>query len=661
MDDTKENISIEQLSKIENLSVRSTNVCEWNGLKDLTAILSYYGENNNFLSLRNCGQKSNIELIKLCKRNENFLIKAIKTVTENPLQKQLEILTARQKQILNNVINSQLKELSKRANNAIKVFANSDASLKSLYEIIINPNFDIKNFRNVGGKTEEELKDFFKNLRDQLELISVFNDEKELTIELFSTYLKRKFDVEQDVLKEIFNNYNLENRLPLFKALLVLINRELVFTNKEKEVFEKGLNFWQENNAKTLEEIAVICNVTKERMRQIKNRLLDELREKFAFIKGFELEAINLYGIDFTNDFILLTEELVCEINEKEKNTFNHLFINLIFSILFEDSLKIVGNIESAIFNSAKARGVQHNWCSTYLIKNELFNLYDFEAFVNDIDKRLSERIEEDYSFHFETYLHKFLKVEYSGDLMSIIPIAEHILYNEFVLTLDRYEQITFKRNTKKQVFEYVYDILGDKNEPLTVYQIYEILNANFPDVTKNAKALRGSCQRAPNLIYFGRSSTYGLKNWEDNESIKGGTIRSITEEYLLNFNSPKHIFEITEHINRFRDTNAKNIHANLKLDESGTFELFPQSFVGLKIKSKYPEYQKYYTIPRFLGKSIMAFLRNKEQLFINDLINFVSSNTNLSSDDALLVIRQLEVDKYLIIENSTVVNNGKY
>ena len=36
-------------------------------------------------------------------------------------------------------------------------------------------------------------------------------------------------------------------------------------------------------------------------------------------------------------------------------------------------------NIESLIFNSAKARGVQHCWNSTYLINNELFKLFDFE------------------------------------------------------------------------------------------------------------------------------------------------------------------------------------------------------------------------------------------------------------------------------------------
>jgi hypothetical protein len=149
MDNDKENISLDKLTEIENLSVRSSNVCELNGLNDLTSILAYFRKNSDFLALRNCGQKSNTELVELCGRYESFTVETIKATPEYPLKKKLENLTARQKQILNNVINSQLNELSNRANNVLKVFTNSNTSLKGLFEIIINPDFDIKNFRNV--------------------------------------------------------------------------------------------------------------------------------------------------------------------------------------------------------------------------------------------------------------------------------------------------------------------------------------------------------------------------------------------------------------------------------------------------------------------------------------------------------------------------------
>jgi len=586
MDDVKENINLYKLTKIENLSVRSLNVCEWNGLIDITSIFAYFLENSDFLRLRNCGQKSNLELIELCRRYEKYISNPEKVIQENSLEKKIDALTVRQKKILNNIINYQIRNLSIRTFNCIDKYSTSNFDLKGLKEIIINRKFNYRNLRNVGKQSESELNDFFENIREQLELLSIFNDEREFTIELFRSYLKRTFNIEQGILNEILKKYDFENGLPLFKTLDVLIKREIIFTNKEKEIFEKGLNFWQENNTKILEDIAELCNITRERTRQIRNKLLDEIRNKFDFIKGFELEALNLYGIDFTSDFIILTEESVNEINEKEKNTFNHLFINLIFSILYENSLKLVGNIESVAFNSAKARGVQHKWYSTYLINNELFNLFDFEAFVNDVDRRLTERIEDDYSFHFETYLYKFLKVEYSEELVRIIPVTEHILFNEFEITVDILDNIVFKRNTIKQVYEYAYEALEALGEPSKVRDICKKVIEIYPDYSTDESSIRAAMQRKRGFISFGRTSTYGLKEWEEEKDIRGGTIRDITEEFLISLNEPKHINDITEYVNRYRETTAKNIYANLKIEENNRFVFFSGMIIGLKSKN---------------------------------------------------------------------------
>ena len=183
MEIVKENISLEQLAKMENLSICSSNVCEWNGLKNLTAILSYYWENNDFLGLRNCGSKSNIELIELCKKYEKYISQPEKIIPENPIEKQIDSLTIRQKKILNNSINSLIRNLSVRTFNCIDKYSNSNFSLIGLREIIINRDFNFRNLRNVGKLSEDELKYFFINIREQLVLISIFTDEKVFTIE----------------------------------------------------------------------------------------------------------------------------------------------------------------------------------------------------------------------------------------------------------------------------------------------------------------------------------------------------------------------------------------------------------------------------------------------------------------------------------------------
>src|SRR3990170_7507934 len=97
------NISLNELFRIENLSARSKNVCEWNSLSDINSILNHYWKYNDFLKLRSCGQKSNMELVDVCKKYEKLTInpklETISVTPVNPLLVKIETLTIRQKQI----------------------------------------------------------------------------------------------------------------------------------------------------------------------------------------------------------------------------------------------------------------------------------------------------------------------------------------------------------------------------------------------------------------------------------------------------------------------------------------------------------------------------------------------------------------------------------
>ena len=84
------------------------------------------------------------------------------------------------------------------------------------------------------------------------------------------------------------------------------------------------------------------------------------------------------------------------------------------------------------------------------------------------------------------------------------------------------------------------------------------------------------------NISYFGRS-TFGLKEWEnDNEGIKGGTIKEKVIELLLAAQKPLHISEISHEVNKCRNTNETSILTNLKIDKNNKFSFYPNQFVGL-------------------------------------------------------------------------------
>jgi hypothetical protein len=79
------------------------------------------------------------------------------------------------------------------------------------------------------------------------------------------------------------------------------------------------------------------------------------------------------------------------------------------------------------------------------------------------------------------------------------------------------------------------------------------------------------------------------LKKWDyEKENIKGGTIRSIVQEFLENHSTPVHIKKITEFVLKYRpESNSGSIITNLKLDKHDIFVFFNDSYVGLESKKQ--------------------------------------------------------------------------
>jgi hypothetical protein len=176
-----------------------------------------------------------------------------------------------------------------------------------------------------------------------------------------------------------------------------------------------------------------------------------------------------------------------------------------------------------------------------------------------------------------------------SKHLEKIKVICESLLFNEFDLIVNSSGYLEFERNTFKQLHEYFYEILDENSKPMTVEEIEKAMNEKYPEVIRPNMSVRGSLAKDSNMfIYFGRTSTYGLKKWEsEQENLKGGTIRGLVEEYLTGFETPKHISEIMEYVLKYRpDTNEKSVVTSLKVEEKKGFVFFSGNYFGLKSKN---------------------------------------------------------------------------
>jgi hypothetical protein len=81
------NLSLKELSEIEDLSVRTMNVCICNDLLDLNSLLDFLLKNRNFRNIKNCGIKTHLQLLDICNKygkNSN---------TEDKIQKLMNLNT----------------------------------------------------------------------------------------------------------------------------------------------------------------------------------------------------------------------------------------------------------------------------------------------------------------------------------------------------------------------------------------------------------------------------------------------------------------------------------------------------------------------------------------------------------------------------------------
>jgi hypothetical protein len=248
-----------------------------------------------------------------------------------------------------------------------------------------------------------------------------------------------------------------------------------------------------------------------------------------------------------------------------------------------------------------------------FLITNDIMSLFDFKAFANSLESKLQEKRSDDEFLNFEGYIFPFVYNFSSERFDRIRKVAETIVENGYNLSISFDGNIVFPKNTNKNLPELLFEVLQRLGKPSHLNEILFELQILYPERQFNEGSVRSNILRVPDVICFGRSSTYGLKQWEEEKGIRGGTIREIVEEFLQKFDEPKHILAIEEYVLKFRDTNEKNIITNLKLDTDGRFVIFPGSIIGLSYKDYDLTKVQFKKLPKNAPIVLTRYLKNKK------------------------------------------------
>lgn len=611
-------MTLNQILEKKYLSVRAYNVCGNNNLYNLNLIVDYYSKNSSFKNLRNCGDGTNKELIEFSK---NHLLETSETTDKKESQTSFAELTSKltrkQREVINSFIFINTSSLSIRSQNAVKSHLQNNLKIKNFSRKILDANLDLNNMKNVGKKSVPEIEMYIAIVKDFFNEISKIDDDRQLTILRNQFLIQKTFGIKQ-IPNEILVSES------IYKLTNFFLEKNAFFDSKETLILKKSLDVYENTEEITLEKIAELIDLSRERVRQLRRNCLEQFSTNFNFLKNFNDDLYSNYGIEENSSFIFVDDELKKRINKVNETVFSKSFLTYILYIYRSDDYSLIGNIEDVLQTNYFNHRNRHNWNSFYLVEKQISKSFSFESLLDDISSRYEERITETYTFNFKSYLSKFLTYDQIERLDEIMPIAEKIIFNELNIIIDLDDNISFQRNTSKLAYEYAYEALEQLGKPSKVKDIVFAVKQLHPNYETDEPKIRVSMKRKHGFVPVGRKSIFGLKKWENElENFKGGTIRTISKEFLLEFNEPQHQKEIAKYVKQFRPkTNAKSIYNNLYVDESRTFVFFENYFIGLTSK----EYPDKFNI---LSKTAPSTKRTWEES-LDDLKQFISENERL-------------------------------
>lgn len=446
-------------------------------------------------------------------------------------------------------------------------------SLSKFYERISDPKC-IKTIPTVGKKSRPELVAFFVKAKD---FLRQFPDE-----EAVSAKVKHHLVASPEALGlpngAIESLQEMEDSLghfPLFAAI------QLYFDNRpedEKALIEECLDIYEGQDIPERAEIAANLNLSPERVRQKRNKLIERLPSYFKTYSSLGFITENPYRWQMTH--------IQENVNSSERTNFNPNFVTWVLGSVFDD-LAIIGDPVKSI------GGYFDMDPFLCIVPAKLIPLFDFDGFIKDIDDRLQEKRINEEKASLRSIIASHLKVQYcEEELPEIDATCRTILYLHYPVEVDQ-GNILFPANAYKTNQVIVEEILREAGRPMTLAEMMDEYMYQYPERDANESRLRGAIGGNKNIVPVGRSSTYALAEW-NHETFRGGTIRQFVQECIDQ--SPKKIArtaDVAEYVMRFRPgTNEYNILTNLSLDAENTYRFFykdGQMYIGYS-SMEYPD-----------------------------------------------------------------------
>jgi len=612
------NISIDNLLENGQISVRASNCCFNAKLKSLADIIGYYEDGKSFSEIRNAGRRTCIDLETLCKeyisrianstplvkktfdeklqRTEAYISHLIETDFLNAVEtglieatEILDYLSTNQKEILEDKFKQYTTLYSIRTANRIKSLGFD----KFVTDYLFCSDNELYKIQGLGCKSIEKEVIELKNKVKEEFLHSINLREEDIArINL----IKEKGDI---MLNDfVANFYQSHNHLPM----LWIIEQNLI-TEKSRniDILTDTFPIFKNFKSTTLEDVATKYNITRERVRQIRNDTFHctfeitneviEYKKNSNLIKFAEL-------LQRKDDWKYLLEFLLeKEIINQNSSEIQECLKNEQCNLSFEFTLQLIGYLfreNFSLFGGFEITNKDRVWKNTFLIRKELTDIFDFEKFKEDFANHIAEN-ETEYGLNVDEFLSNsacWTDVVYLDKFDDVANAIRNILLHEFCLCPNPDGLIAIPATKEKSPLKMVYEILKAKGEPMHLDDIFIEFKRIVPEHKyTEASQLRAWLQRHEEISFRNRNSVYTLREWEH---IKSGTIRDAIVEFLSENDVPQTADDITDYVLQyFPKTNVASIRTTMFNDTQKRFSFFGDNLFGLVYKEYPAEYEE--------------------------------------------------------------------
>ncbi|MBL7689987.1 MAG: winged helix-turn-helix domain-containing protein, partial [Flavipsychrobacter sp.] len=491
-------------------------------------------------------------------------------------------------------------------------------------------DFSINNIRNAGVKTIKELETLFAGIAAIIEQISTNNGVQEVKFdnvfeELASFVGVMPLELNEFLKEQLLKQSN--HQFPVLKFFQLLIQNTDMLDSRDKFLLIKKYGIFISEKTLSSDEIATALDISKERVRQIlaADALLEKIEQSFRAISMI----LARYGINHKTKWFNETDLVVLDesnINGIERTEFSLSFLYIFASVLNPEYVTLE---------------IPDSECERILVKKEIISVVDLREITEVIQKVISTKIDESFEINLQGFISNYRKTPDIEEALfqRIVFATEEILVKAFSIISDTNGNILINRNTKKKVWESIFEVLQSSGNPMHVSEIaFELQRIG---IKADINSVKSNMLRLDNIFVLAGPSTYGLKKWVDEGRIIGGTIKNIVEEYIRDKGEPCHIRELTNFVNRYRETSYNSIFTNIQNDPAGKFKYYGQGYYGLS-KVNYPqEKTQYNQVHKQWFRRVKLEIEKQKNYKLGDLIRFVSEEFDIESIQAEHLIYQ--------------------